>query len=463
MDKKEKSVLRILEDFKDTLENELIGQQTQNRRIKIKDVKLVGQISSKENIFMVEKQIIENTEDGNKRVTVQKNYYLDDRCIGGTIGNNNLVFGQDFQNAEQEKAKLVQQLIETTSEEEIEKNSFNNLRRKEIAEILTAQLGRKVTEEEVQKKLDEMDEKEIEELKEEKKEFDGKDESDLSKKQTDRIKVNGIQKADLNKLVDGKETLGKRLDLEEYDSLYVVYSDKVKDVQAESKVNNTTYSLVGMKKNGEAKVLNDEFEIDRTVGYNPSEEQTKIKADGIATKDNKDLSVYTRKTNGVSIGCENNRGSIDMFMYQKTLEENENVGIQIETSQTPVIPIELREIMNRNKGMYQKDKIQDEVEGHIEEGCDPDCVQDFDGIESTATHEHLSDEGINEYVLDIYNYENSSGEEMIKEVFTEKEVRAKLLKEIKENIEKLSIEQIVQNVKEEMNRDAEMLEREHKM
>ena len=40
-------------------------------------------------------------------------------------------------------------------------------------------------------------------------------------------------------------------------------------------------------------------------------------------------------------------------LYQKTVEENENVGIQIETSQTPVIPIETRKIMNRNKGIYE--------------------------------------------------------------------------------------------------------------
>ena len=76
---------------------------------------------------------------------------------------------------------------------------------------------------------------------------------------------------------------------------------------------------------GTAKVLNDEFEMDKTVGNNASREQTKVRADSTATRDNKDQSVYTRKSNGASIGCENDMGNVNMFLYQKTKEENENV------------------------------------------------------------------------------------------------------------------------------------------
>ena len=49
-----------------------------------------------------------------------------------------------------------------------------------------------------------MDEDDIEELKEEKEEHEDKDENDLSKKQVEKIKVNGIQKADLNKKIELK-------------------------------------------------------------------------------------------------------------------------------------------------------------------------------------------------------------------------------------------------------------------
>ena len=119
--------------------------------------------------------------------------------------------------------------------------------------------------------------------------------------------------------------------------------------------------------------------------------------------------------------------------------------------------------MNRSKGVYQKDEVRDEIEEHIEEGCEPDNVKDFDGDENTSTHEHLEENTLEEYVIDIYNYENEYGQELIKEVFTENEIKDKLLREIKENKGKLSIEQVVENVQEEMNADAEILDREHKL
>lgn len=469
MNIKEKEVLKIEEDFKDTLENDLLKQKTDNKEIEIKDIKYVGEAAWQDkingnlisdNVFLVDVKIREIDENGKERITEQEKCYLGNKCIGGTIGDNEIVYNGIMENSEPDKIKAVKELIDRTSEQEIENNSMNALQTKEIAEILTAHFGRKVSEEEVQNLLEEMDEDDIEELKEEKEEHEDKDENDLSKKQVEKIKVNGIQKADLNKKIDGKETLGKRLDLGGYESLYVVYSDKVDEITAGTKRNNTTYTLVGMTNDGEARVLNDEFEMDRSVGNNASRETTKIRANNTATRDNNDLSIYTRKSNGMSIGCENNQGNVDMFLYQKTREENENVGIQIETSKTPVIPIETREIMNRNKGIEQKEKVQDEIEEHMENGCEPDDVRDFDGDENTSTHEHID---IDYYVQDILNYENDEGEEKIKDVFTEREVKEKFLRELKENKDKISVEKIIENVKQEMNQDAEIYDREHKL
>ena len=470
MNQEEKEILKIEESFRDTIENDIYKSNTQNKKVEIKDIKYVGEATWQDKIngktisdkvFLVDIEIKEIDEEGKERITEQKNCYLGDKCIGGTIGDGQMLFKSTFENSEPDKMQAVNELLENTSEQEIENYSMNELQNKELSEVLTVHLGRKVSEEEVQKLLEEMDKSEIEELKEEKEEYKdkNKDENDLSKKQAEKIKVHGIQKANLNKKVDGKETLGKRLDLEGYDSLYVVYSDKVDDITSGTKRNNTTYSLVGMTKDGEARVLNDEFEMDKSVGNNASRETTKIRANSTATRDNKDLSVYTRKSNGMSIGCENNQGYVDMFLYQKTREENENVGIQIETSQTQIIPIETREIMNRNKGIYQKENVQDEIEEHTEHGCKPDDVKDFDGDESTGSHEHID---IDYYVQDILNYENDEGEEKIKDVFTEKEVRDKLLRELKENKDTLSTEQIIENVKQEMNQDAEFYDREHK-
>ena len=397
MNQKEREILKLEESFRDTIENDILKQNTENKKIKIKDIKLVGQATWKdkingkdisENVFIVEKEIIETDENKKERITEQKSYYLGNKCIAGTLGKDEIIYNKTFANSEPDKQKAINELLETTPEEQIENNSMNKLRTKEIAEILTAHLGRKISEEEAQQLLENMDKEEIEKLKEEKEENskDKKEENKLSKKQTENIKIKGMQKIDLNKKVDGKETLGKRLDLTGYDNIYVVYSENVDNITSGEKRNNTTYSLVGTKKDGTAKVLNDEFEMDKTVGNGATREQTKIRANSTATRDSKDMSVYTRKSNGMSIGCENDMGNINMFLYQKTKEENENVGIQIETSQTPIIPIETREIMNKNKGVYQKDKVQNEIQEHTDHGCNPKDVKDFDGNENTETH-----------------------------------------------------------------------------
>ena len=472
MNKKEREILRLEESFKDIIENEIKENQTDSKKIRIKDVKLVGQATWKdkingkdlsENVFIIEKEIIEIDENGKERITEQKNFYLGDKCVAASLGDN-VIYNNTFAISDSDKLNAVNDLLEKTSEEEIEKNSMHELEKKEMAEILTAHLGRVVEEDEIQKLLENMDKQEQEELKEEKEEKSKLNEKqkqdELSEKQTDAIKVNGIQKVDLNKKVDGKETLGKRLDLEGYENIYVIYSENVDDITVGEKRNNTTYSLVGVRNDGTAKVLNDEFEMDNTVGSSANRMQTKIRANSTATRDNNDLSVYTRKTNGMSIGCENDMGNANLFLYQKTAEENENVGIQIETSKTPVIPIETREIMNKNKGVYQKDKVQDEIKEHTDQGCEPENIKDFDGDENTLSHEHID---IDYYVQDILNYENDDGEEKIKNVFTEREVKEKLLRELEENKDKISAEQIIENVKQEMNQDAEIYDREHKL
>lgn len=462
MNQREMEILKIEESFKDTLENELAKKQKQNKKVEIKDIKLVGELtgqdkvnaeSSSKNVFLVDIQIKEIDANGRESIRKQKSCYLGNECIGAIIDGNQMLCKETLEKNQPDKMKAVKELLSSTLEQDIESNSMNDLQRKELAEVLTAHLGREVSEDEVEKMIEEMDKSEIEELKEEQKD---KDEADLSEKQTEEIKVRGIQKADLNKLVDGKETLGKRLDLEEYDSLYVIYSDKVDEITPGEKRNNTTYSLVGMTKDGKARVLNDEFEMDKSVGNNASRETTKIREDNTATRDNEDLSIYTRKSNGMSIGCENDQGTVNMFLYQKTMGKNENVGIQIETPQTQVIPIETREVVGENKGENNVDNLQAEIVTHTKHGCEPDDVKDFDGNENTETHEHISKEYINRVIIDIHQY----GE--INKVFGIKEVRDKLLRELEENKDNLTIEQVVENVKQEMNEDAEILARKHK-
>ena len=160
------------------------------------------------------------------------------------------------------------------------------------------------------------------------------------------------------------------------------------------------------------------------------------------------------------MGCENEQGTVNMFLYDKIKGTDDMVGIQISTSQTREIPIESREIMNRNKGTEHKDAVKNEIQEHTENGCKPKDARDFDGDKATSSHEHIN---IEYYVQDILNYEDD-GKERIKDVFTEGEVRDKLIREIQGNHENTTIEQIVENIKQEMNQDAMIYDREeHKL
>ena len=142
--------------------------------------------------------------------------------------------------------------------------------------------------------------------------------------------------------------------------------------------------------------------------------------------------------------------------YRRAGQENENTEIELQTFNTGRIPLETKEVFQRNKGIYQIDKVQDEIERHTEHGCEPKDEKDFDGDENTGTHEHID---IDQYVDEILNYENKDGEEKIKDVFTAKEVKDKLLRELHENGDRFTVEQIVKNVEKEMNLDAENLDR----
>ena len=71
MNKKEKEILNIEQSFKDTLENEIVEQNTENKKVEIKDIKYVGKATWKDKVngkdisdavFIVEKQIKEIDE-----------------------------------------------------------------------------------------------------------------------------------------------------------------------------------------------------------------------------------------------------------------------------------------------------------------------------------------------------------------------------------------------------------------
>ena len=78
MNQKEREILKLEESFRDTIENDILSQQTENKKTEIKDIKFVGQVTWKDkknrqdlsdNLFIVEKQIIEIDDEGKERIT----------------------------------------------------------------------------------------------------------------------------------------------------------------------------------------------------------------------------------------------------------------------------------------------------------------------------------------------------------------------------------------------------------
>jgi hypothetical protein len=106
--------------------------------------------------------------------------------------------------------------------------------------------------------------------------------------------------------------------------------------------------------------------------------------------------------------------------------------------------------MNRNKGTYQKEKVQNEIEKHTEEGCNPNNIKDFDGYENTSSHVH--DKELEEAVDKVFEYGDVS------EIFTRKEVKEKIVREIDINQEEFS-DELINKVAYEMDRDAQNLSR----
>ena len=137
----------IVNKIKENYEFEQTAEKTE-----IKDIKLVGQatwkdkISGKDisdNVFIVEKEIIETDENGKERVTEQKSYYLGNRCVAGTLGNDEIVYSKSFAESEIDKQKAINDLIDKISEKEIEKKKSLIWKETSVGCTLTAESCRK--------------------------------------------------------------------------------------------------------------------------------------------------------------------------------------------------------------------------------------------------------------------------------------------------------------------------------
>ena len=277
--------------------------------------------------------------------------------------------------------------------------------------------------------------------------------------------LRGYVKAEMetSQMIDGRETLGKRLGLEEYSKIYVVYSDKVDQVQDEegktSSRNNTSYALIGVRKDGTAKVLSDsEFEIDKSSGINPDDKHIRQNDDNTIEQSNDILTRYKRVHGEESIAIRRDQNGRVMTYFEpgRTREENMAVGTVIEDSHTRReyeggTQVETRKILSRSQGTRNLDKVQDEVEDELEK--DRDEILDPEQAD-----------GRNIITTDyIEMYINNATEELmkdddIKDIFTREEVENILSDKIylSSISSKEDLDKIKEDVKWEMSADAQM-------
>lgn len=301
------------------------------------------------------------------------------------------------------------------------------------------------------------------ESQEEKQEENSEDESTkISEEQAEKIgiKGNGMNSAKTNVAIDTKgNTLGKELELEEYESVLVVHSYKKAELEnSEGKKGNVIpapYSLVGRKKDGTLEVIpKTKLEYDRRSNREIVEINDK---ENVEVKNEESIFKVPNSNKRIAIN-QNDPYGIPEIYYGKIDKENEgNVmqSVQDERDGTQKKDVEVRALFNSNKGEYQIDKMHDEVESHIKAGCKDLGKEEVDGDISTG-HRHAKEElVITPDTILIYKGKEMKISEIAAGSRFKLSVKAfcDLFNEIVRNNGKISQDDILNKIEDQVNND----------
>lgn len=293
------------------------------------------------------------------------------------------------------------------------------------------------------------------------------EEQELDKEDVKQL-TGGKQEIKLNTKVDDKKTLGQRLDLKEdeqegkegkanFTKLVVVYTKDLKQIDENANITDTAYSFVAIRNDGTAKLVNDKLEMDMQTGSNGMKNATKVDADGEVKRDTNTKSRYKINGRDEYLSLENGKyGEIKAYYGKgKTLDGNESVETQLETSNVRPTDIELRRLQRDEKGVYEKtNEIAKEQEAHEKEGHGENVkIEDVDDIKGneSESHEELMEKTAEEII---------KRNDEIDRVFTKNEVKEMLEEKInkneKEGFEK-SFNEIKTDVEKELNEEAQRI------
>lgn len=251
-------------------------------------------------------------------------------------------------------------------------------------------------------------------------------------------------------------TLGKALGLEEYESIYAVSASKLKEfTNGTVQTGNTLLAPIGKKKDGTYEVIPPE-KLRPYMGNN--NEITEIDDEPESVKIRKERNIFEVPNTGkrLVINQEESYGTPNIYYAENTRDNDGNVGqkLQDKYDGTQSTDVKMRELFNKNKGVYNIEKMHDEAEVHKENKCEELGIDEVDGDLATG-HTHNF---INENSMIIYN-----GKEMkVSEVASlprfniSGEEFARIYNEIRLNNEKIEQEEIYDKIEDEVNDDLRM-------
>ena len=404
---------------------------------KVLNIKYLGKIeinNEPKDIYLVLEQ--KQKDDGSK-IEIERYCTEDGEVLGGN--NNSDQFNFITPN---EKYKDVEGLVESL--QSLDKQGILDLNEieQERLEQVAKELG--ITVEKI-KKISEIDsEKTVEDNEKENLEKDknpDKEKKTLSKKQVESISTK--QEIKTEQKVTDKDTMASLLNVQGkgYRKIAIVYSDKFKEAG-----NTTKFSFVGIKQDGSAEKIDT---IEQAYGTNPTKNVHSVNRDGSKIEEEKVNSIFkikgkTETQIAVDIG---NMGTIEPSLVRTPAQDNEEaISIPIETSNIRPTTRETRELMNRNRNTRVKEEIQ-RTEDHEKLGC-----EDIDDNPNNNTHEHQE---FSEEYLDKCSSEILSESETIANTYNRSDVKAYVKRYLENGNETIDTEDLINNVSEEMEQEAE--------
>lgn len=217
-----------------------------------------------------------------------------------------------------------------------------------------------------------------------------KDEDELSDEQ---VKSIGIKNAvNLNSPIDTRgTTLGKELGMEEYEKIMVIHSYKMTDIANENgekgKRENQKFGFIAQRKDG-TYVKIPETKLRMYRGEN--REVTAIKnPEEIETSQNDCIFEIVGTNKRLTIRPDS-YGILGVYLTNPTHDNDRSIAEKLQNeieNGTETTREEVRELYNKDKGIYQADRMIGELESHEKAGCDKVKLENVDGNEGTG-HQH---------------------------------------------------------------------------